>query len=124
MPMEISSKKLSKTDIENRLSMETRSLEHLPPFPAGQNFQDLYVEDEEEKVWRFRLIIRRGPYQKPVLSAGWRKFVKKKKLQKGFQVKFFKERDEVTGEFKYKIKPEQPVFVFKTFFGYGPVRVG
>ncbi|KAJ0079194.1 hypothetical protein Patl1_22318 [Pistacia atlantica] len=79
--------------------MQTCSLQHLPRFPVGKNLQILKLEDEEGEKWTFNLIIRKGTYQKPVLSAGWRKFVKKKNLQKGFKVEFFKEPDEVTGEF-------------------------
>ncbi|KAJ0013498.1 hypothetical protein Pint_19715 [Pistacia integerrima] len=122
MPMKISSKVLSNTDIHNRLSMETRSLQHLPRFPVGQNCQILYLEDEEGETWTFHLIIRKGTYQKPVLSAGWKKFVKKKNLQKGFKVEFFKERDEVTGQLKYKIKLKKPVFVFNKVLDYVPFR--
>lgn len=115
----ISSKTLSNTDIRDKFSMETSSLHFLPPFSHGQNFQNLYVEDDEENEWCFRLFIRgRGRYPKPVLSAGWRRFVRDKGLRRGFKVEFFRERDQATGGFKFKIRISRPVLLFKAIIGY------
>ncbi|KAJ0043589.1 hypothetical protein Pint_19379 [Pistacia integerrima] len=101
METKIFSKKLTQTDVRNRLSVRTRSLHFFPPFEDGQNAQDLMVEDEQGKPWPFRLVVRsRGRYKKPVLTAGWREFVTKKELQIGFKVEFFRENNEVTGEVK------------------------
>ncbi|KAJ0100582.1 hypothetical protein Patl1_22047 [Pistacia atlantica] len=119
MQTKIFSKKLTQTDVRNRLSVRTRSLHFFPPFEDGQNAQDLMVEDEQGKPWPFRLVVRsRGRYKKPVLTAGWREFVSKKELEIGFKVKFFRENNEVTGEVKYKVKLGKPCVIFKADFGH------
>ncbi|KAJ0014104.1 hypothetical protein Pint_19710 [Pistacia integerrima] len=121
MSMMMSSKLLSKTDIDGRLVMETCILNHLPNFPSGQNHQTLFLEDEEGQIRRFTLTIRNGRHKKPLLSAGWRPFVHEKNLQQGYKVQFFKIPDEVSGESRYKIKLKKPVVVFNTVLGYVPL---
>lgn len=122
--MKIFKKKLTKTDVEKRLAMRTKSLIHFPTFAAGQHAQILKVEDFQDKQeWRFRLTIRRrGKYSKPVLSRGWVKFVQTKMLQIGDQVEFLVEKDEATGLRKYVIKvhrmPCKPVKLFGVVIGY------
>ncbi|XP_031268078.1 uncharacterized protein LOC116126532 [Pistacia vera] len=119
--MKIFSKKLTKTDVENRLCIKSKSLDFFPAFEGGQHAQVLSVEDEEGKEWRFRLIIRRGRYRKPVLSAAdWLRFIKSKQLEIGFKVQLFKEEDEASGEVKYKIKLKKPVLLFNKLLGYAP----
>ncbi|KAJ0014100.1 hypothetical protein Pint_19716 [Pistacia integerrima] len=61
--------------------MQTCILEHVHPFPPGQNHQFFSLEDEEGQMWRFNLTIRDGVYEMPLLSAGWRQFVQGKNLQ-------------------------------------------
>ncbi|KAJ0028559.1 hypothetical protein Pint_36190 [Pistacia integerrima] len=100
--------------------METSCLAYLDPIPQGHNAKDLEVECEEGKVWSFRLIIRKGRYKKPVLSAGWAKFAREKQLGRGFKVQFFKEEDGPNGEFKYKIKLKKPVILFNYVLAYVP----
>ncbi|KAJ0017599.1 hypothetical protein Pint_09616 [Pistacia integerrima] len=80
----IFSKKLTKTDVENRLSVTTKSLSSFPPFGEHQNYLDILVDDDEGHKWPFRLVVRRGRYGKPVLSVGWLHFVGTKQLQSGF----------------------------------------
>ncbi|KAJ0014801.1 hypothetical protein Pint_21059 [Pistacia integerrima] len=92
----IFSKKLTKTDVENRLSLPTESLSSFPPFGEHQNYLEIMVDDDEGHKWPFRLVVRRGRYRKPVLSAGWKVFVRTKQVQSGFKLKFY--REEVTGE--------------------------
>lgn len=99
--------------------METRMLDFLPPFPPCHNAQNLDVVDEEGNEWRFRLIIRDGKrYPKPVLSAGWREFVRQKGLQKGYKVEFFRVQDQAAGGFRFHIRTRRPVRVFNAVIGY------
>ncbi|KAJ0098564.1 hypothetical protein Patl1_19863 [Pistacia atlantica] len=91
--MKIFSKKLTKTDVESRLCIKSKSLDFFPAFEGGHHAQVLRVEDEEGKEWRFRLIIRRGRYGKPVLSAAdWLRFIKSKQLESGFKVRFSRKK--------------------------------
>ncbi|KAL9431424.1 hypothetical protein AB3S75_026583 [Citrus x aurantiifolia] len=116
------SKTLTKTDINNKFSVKSKSLPSFPPFGAQTYAQDFNAEDEEGKKWLFRLIIRKGKHKKPVISAGWRSFVRQKKLKIDDKVLFFKEQNEAeiaTGG-KYKIKVQKSVKVFKAIIGYVP----
>ncbi|KAJ0017328.1 hypothetical protein Pint_09623 [Pistacia integerrima] len=85
----IFSKKLTKTDVENRLSVTTKSLSSLPPFGEHQNYLDISLDDDEGHKWPFRLVVRRG-----------------------------QEEDDVTVEVKYKVKLQKPYIVFKAKLGY------
>ena len=113
------SKTLTKTDI-TKFSVKRRSLASFPPFGAQTYAQDFNAEDEEGNTWLFRLRIREGRHKKPIISAGWRPFVRQKGLQTGDKVLFFTELNEAetsTGV-KYKIKIQKEVKVFKAIIGY------
>ncbi|TXG56643.1 hypothetical protein EZV62_017956 [Acer yangbiense] len=101
--------------------MKSKSLPHFPGFEEWQYAQSLRIEDENGKYWVFRLSIRRRGYKKPVLSAGWLRFVKTNNLQIGDQVHFLKEQDTTTGRFKYKIKLAKQVKLFGAVIGFVPL---
>ncbi|KAJ0043027.1 hypothetical protein Pint_19113 [Pistacia integerrima] len=100
-------KHLTSSDVTNILAIETDHLEDFPPFPHGQHFQNLRFLDEECNIeWNFCLTVRQtGSYLKPTIGGGWIQFCKMRGLQEGHIILFFQERDEATGQFKYKIRP-------------------
>ncbi|KAK9206257.1 hypothetical protein WN943_016532 [Citrus x changshan-huyou] len=116
------SKTLTPTDINDRFSVECKSLASFPPFVAQEYAQDINAEDEKGKKWPLRLRIRKGKQKKPVLSAGWRRFVRQKGLQIGDKVLFFTGHNEaeIATGVKYKIKVQKAVKVFNVVFGHAP----
>ncbi|KAK9213695.1 hypothetical protein WN944_005680 [Citrus x changshan-huyou] len=121
--MEVYSKILTETDVSTRLAVESNTIdEFFPAFEAGQDSQDLVVEDENGERWRFGLFIRQGPYGKPTISAGWRHFVRSKQAKVGDQVVFSKERVAAIGSaFSYKIRVVKQVKPFKSTIGYATI---
>ena len=116
------SKILTETDVSTRLAVESNTIdEFFPAFEAGQDSQDLVVEDENGERWRFGLFIRQGPYGKPTISAGWRRFVMSKQANVGDQVVFSKERVAASGSASsYKIRVVKQVKLFNATIGYVP----
>uniref|UniRef100_A0A6N2M906 TF-B3 domain-containing protein n=1 Tax=Salix viminalis TaxID=40686 RepID=A0A6N2M906_SALVM len=81
-------KTLSKTDVEYRMVIP---MDSLPRFriPEGEFSKKVDVFDNNCCRWSFRCSKRKNdPHPKPVLSAGWIKFVKEKGLKEGDQVIF------------------------------------
>lgn len=114
--MEVYSKILTEADVSTRLVVESNTIdEFFPAFKAGQDSQDLVVEDENGERWAFRLFIRQGPFGKPIISAGWRRFVESKQAKVGDQVVFSKERVAAIGSVSsYKIRVVKKVKLFKS----------
>ncbi|KAL9351071.1 hypothetical protein Peur_058326 [Populus x canadensis] len=88
MPKHLFEKKLSKTDIENRMSVPMKSLDAFR-IPKGEHSKDFGVTDIHGKRWRFRYSTRKSDrHPKPVLSSGWIEFAKKRGLKVGDEVTF------------------------------------
>ncbi|KAJ0007965.1 hypothetical protein Pint_29325 [Pistacia integerrima] len=102
-------KKLTRTDINSKLSVPTRCLNHFPVFGQGRRAARLIVKDlgqtHIERYWSLRLAVRRRGYAKPVIGGEWRKFVDRKGLKPGDVVLFFEKENEATSEVSYGIKP-------------------
>ncbi|XP_048231257.1 B3 domain-containing protein Os02g0764100-like [Ricinus communis] len=89
---EIFRKKLTHTDVNYRFSIPTGKLEYFE-IPAGEfsrdvNVTDLNNEDHRTRMKTFKCSKRENGYDKPVLPAGWTKFVREKGLRIGDQVIF------------------------------------
>lgn len=96
-------KSLTKVDVEKKLSVPTKALQHLPSF--GDNHH-LYIEamDDRGYFWSFQCSIRRNGHPKPVLSSRtWLPFVRYRNLTVGDTIKLYKEHDHFTGV-NYKIQ--------------------
>jgi len=112
------SKILTKTDTEKRLSVPTKFLKSLPPFKGGHAvfFQ---AKEERGKVWTFQCSTRKkGRYQKPVLSKGWLAFARKKKLEVGDKIEFYKARDQETEKPFYGVRVEREIKILGAVIGY------
>ena len=112
------SKILTKTDTEKRLSVPIKFLESLPPFKGGHAvfFQ---ATEESGKVWTFQCSTRKkGRYQKPVLSRGWLAFARKKKLEVGDKIEFYKARDQETEKPFYGVRVEREIKILGAVIGY------
>ncbi|KAH1113283.1 hypothetical protein J1N35_006661 [Gossypium stocksii] len=80
-------KQLSPGDTAKQLSLPTKYMKHLPRTRPGHAV-NLAVMDAQGRQWHFRFTIRRNGHPKPILSAGWRDFVKGKYLKPGDQIIF------------------------------------
>ncbi|KAM7252229.1 hypothetical protein ACFE04_024112 [Oxalis oulophora] len=77
---------LTSTDVNHRLSFETESLSYFS-FAPGVNYIDFKVIDlTDERIRTLRLYTRKDDHPKPVISKGWREYVKSKNLRKGDKV--------------------------------------
>ncbi|OMO94987.1 hypothetical protein CCACVL1_05655 [Corchorus capsularis] len=102
------SKVLSPTDIEHRLAVPS---EILWAFELDEvdRAADFEVKDIAGKKWQFRCSTRKKDFHpKPVVSKGWRRFVKDKRLQVGDKVVLYK--DDVEGDSSFRIKTMKKVF--------------
>ncbi|KAF5725858.1 hypothetical protein HS088_TW23G00588 [Tripterygium wilfordii] len=116
----IFSKILTKTDVEKRLSLPTKSLKSLPSFEVGRRCNvEFQAMDGNGRLWRFGCIIRKKGHPKPVLSKGWIAFVAHNKLQIGDQVKFYQEIAN-PGASQYKVEVKKAVKLFGVVVCYGP----
>ncbi|OMO59190.1 hypothetical protein CCACVL1_25009 [Corchorus capsularis] len=84
----IFSKKLSPTDTLKRLAIPMKSLEFFPRLCGGHEVEIMVIDDETQQRWTFSCTLRHKGYPKPVLSKGWRAFVRSKGLQPGDKVTF------------------------------------
>ncbi|TYG35888.1 hypothetical protein ES288_D13G019600v1 [Gossypium darwinii] len=101
------SKVLSPTDIEHRLAVPSEILWAFE-FDQARRCADFEVKDKHGQTWEFRCSTRKKDFHpKPVVSKGWRKFVKDKGLQAGDKVVFYKD---VEGDSTYKIITMKKVF--------------
>ncbi|OMO69481.1 hypothetical protein COLO4_29044 [Corchorus olitorius] len=85
----IFSKKLSPTDTLKRLAIPLKSMESFPRLCGGHEVEIMVIDDETRQPWTFVCTIRRKGHPKPVLSKGWRAFVRSKGLQLGDKVTFY-----------------------------------
>ncbi|KAM7251610.1 hypothetical protein ACFE04_023493 [Oxalis oulophora] len=77
---------LTSTDVNHRLSFETESLSYFS-FAPGIHYIDFKVVDFTDGCIRtLRLYTRKDDHPKPVISRGWREYVKSKSLRKGDKV--------------------------------------
>ncbi|KAH1040552.1 hypothetical protein J1N35_042295 [Gossypium stocksii] len=97
-------KKLTKTDIEKRLSVPSKKKRCFLNF-HGRHKVAVTVKDDNAKDWLFGCSIRRekDAYPKPVLSKGWLQFVRCWKLAIGDTV-IVKRVMEKDGKGNYRIK--------------------
>ncbi|XVF24124.1 hypothetical protein REPUB_Repub13aG0100200 [Reevesia pubescens] len=102
------SKVLSPTDIEHRLAVPSEILWAFE-FDDQARAADFEVKDKTGQSWQFRCSTRKKDFHpKPVVSKGWRRFVKDKRLQVGDKVVFYKD---VEGDSSsYKITTMKKVF--------------
>ncbi|TYJ44259.1 hypothetical protein E1A91_A03G211000v1 [Gossypium mustelinum] len=85
---ELCSKILTPTDVRVRLSFPTATTrEHFKLLEGSQSL-DFQVRDSYSKVWTFRLCTGKNGHLKPVLTKGWRDFVKRMGLKVGDKVIF------------------------------------
>ncbi|KAJ6359375.1 hypothetical protein OIU76_000997 [Salix suchowensis] len=114
------SKPLSKTDTKT-LSVPTKYLRYLPSFKGGHavSFQAM---DESGVVRTFKCSTRKEGYKKPVLSKGWRAFVRDKKLKVGDKIKF-SVLDPTAAIPSYEVRAEKEVKIFGAIFGYSPIII-
>ncbi|KAJ7968032.1 B3 domain-containing protein [Quillaja saponaria] len=117
-------KKLSKTDVEHRLSFSSSVQREYLRIEEGQNCIDFlakYGDDETER--KFRCKIRNKvneKYNKPVISKGWRQIVKEKGLKEGDKLLFYKVEADQSVNFKFVVERK-----IMTLFGkeiWDPVR--
>ncbi|KAJ6760299.1 hypothetical protein OIU79_025202 [Salix purpurea] len=115
------SKMITKTDTEKRLSFPIKFLESLPPSHGGHAV-DFQAKDENAEVWTFRCSTRKkGRYNKPVLSKGWRAFASRKKLKVGDRIEFYEARNQTTDESPcYGVRVEREIKLLGSRIGYAP----
>ncbi|KAJ0017598.1 hypothetical protein Pint_09611 [Pistacia integerrima] len=101
----IFSKSLPETAIAKRLCIPIDKLNQFPPFVGGNRIQNLIVEDMEEQgvLWNLRFYVQDNGKQ-PVLAGQWKDFVKRKQLQVGDGVLFYRNID-ANGQVTYKMRP-------------------
>ncbi|TYH23024.1 hypothetical protein ES288_A04G177000v1 [Gossypium darwinii] len=85
------SKKLSRTDINKRLTIPSKTLSFFPAFNAGHAVT-IHLE-HAQKTWPVLCTIRRGKYKKPVLCGGWRVFVNFNNFNLGDRITMYKVQD-------------------------------
>ncbi|XVF40735.1 hypothetical protein PTKIN_Ptkin01aG0138700 [Pterospermum kingtungense] len=101
------SKVLSPTDIEHRLAVPSEILWAFD-FDEAHRCADFQVKDKGGQKWQFRCSTRKKDFHpKPVVSKGWRRFVKDKRLQVGDKVLLYKDFE---CDSPYKIKTMKKVF--------------
>ncbi|KAJ6881476.1 hypothetical protein NC651_028152 [Populus alba x Populus x berolinensis] len=113
------SKILGKTDTSKTLSVPTKYLKTLPSFNGGHAV-DFQAIDESGFVWTFQCSTRKKGHPKPVLSKGWRAFVRNKKLKVGDKIKISLNQTAAATPF-YRVQAEKEVKIFGAIFGYSPI---
>ena len=107
--MQIFSKVLTDTDVRFRFSFPAHCLQHLDF--AGNNSVDLHVKDSCGELRVIRCLKRDGDYDKPVLSKGWRQFVKYYELRVGDKVVLHREDDQNLGS-QFRIEAKRSIKLF------------
>ncbi|KAI9195777.1 hypothetical protein LWI28_017942 [Acer negundo] len=112
----IFSKDLTKTDIDTRLTLPMRALEHIR-MPEGENNASVscrYSNDGTE--WTFRCYKRPNGHPKPAFTTGWLEFVRAKDLRIGDTVTFSMQEDEAGGggAAQYTIRAERTIRLLGT----------
>ncbi|XVF00576.1 hypothetical protein REPUB_Repub04eG0012200 [Reevesia pubescens] len=83
---------------------------------------DFHVKDESGRVWKFQINTRKKcKYLKPVLTKGWREFVRSKELSIGDRIAFYME-EEQAGSVKYHVKVEKQLKEFGADFAHKPIH--
>jgi hypothetical protein len=113
------SKILRKTDTSKTLSVPRKYLESLPSFKGGHAVEFQAI-DESGFVWTFKCSIRKKGHPKPVLSKGWRAFVRNKKLKVGDKIKLSLNQTAAATPF-YRVQAEKEVKIFGAIFGYSSI---
>ncbi|KAJ7002674.1 hypothetical protein NC653_008012 [Populus alba x Populus x berolinensis] len=109
--MQIFSKVMTDTDVRFRFSFPAQCLQHLDF--AGNNYVDLRVKDSCGELRVIRCLKRDGDYDKPVLSKGWRQFVKYYELTVGDVVVLHREDDHNLGsQFRIEAKRRSSLKLF------------
>ena len=108
-------KTLSETDVEVRFSVPSKWFEeNLFSRFQGKNKLDLPVKDLSGEVQSFGFSVRtKGNHFKPVISRGWRKFVRAKGLKPGNKIIFVMENDPESGT-GYKVEVIKEIRLFGT----------
>ncbi|KAK0590625.1 hypothetical protein LWI29_029610 [Acer saccharum] len=98
------SKLLRRADINSsKLVVPTGALLHFRRILGGRHYMDLPVMDWVGRLWNFRFYTRpNGPYEKPVFTVGWARFVREKGLREGDELIFSANQDG-DGGFQYEI---------------------
>ncbi|XVE49114.1 hypothetical protein DITRI_Ditri01bG0056200 [Diplodiscus trichospermus] len=108
------SKKLKKTDVHVRLSFPMKVFNKFR-FPEGKDKMELQVtEHSSQESWTFGLSRRnedRHPHPKPVLSSGWRAYVKAKGLKENDKITLYEQKDKLTTKTRFKIRAQRKVVV-------------
>ncbi|KAL9375778.1 hypothetical protein Peur_032657 [Populus x canadensis] len=107
-PFKIFSKSLSRTDLENRLSIPVSCL-HFFRVPEGSNQIEFQAIDTLGKPWSFKLSLRSGVYPKPVITGEWLSFVRDKGVKVGDTVTIFQQNNG-TNEGQYSISVSRKIF--------------
>ncbi|KAJ9174676.1 hypothetical protein P3X46_013295 [Hevea brasiliensis] len=100
-------KKLTRTDVANRLALPTHFFKRLllPRFVGTSHFVDLKVKYKNQKL-DFRCTKRKkGEYYKPELTKGWLDFVRRERLKVGDKISLLQEEDHDAGtQFKIQVQ--------------------
>ncbi|XVF01170.1 hypothetical protein REPUB_Repub04eG0065300 [Reevesia pubescens] len=115
---QVFSKNLTKTDVDVRLSFPMDVLNDFE-FPEGKDKVEFEVIDSTQKSWKFGLSKRnkaRHRHPKPVLSSGWRSYVKAKGLKMNDRVILYAEKVKVT-KTRFKIKAQRKARVRFSLLG-------
>ncbi|MBA0874812.1 hypothetical protein Goshw_022431 [Gossypium schwendimanii] len=109
---EIFSKNLSKTDVDARLSFPMKALKVFQ-FLEGENKTEFEAADGIGKRWRFGLSKRKARHSKvhpkPVLSSGWRAYVKAKGLQTKDRFVLYGDLDNLSTKKRFRVRAQRKV---------------
>ncbi|KAG5248473.1 hypothetical protein OIU76_004849 [Salix suchowensis] len=122
MAKKLFTKKLSKTDIDYRMSVPMKSLDAFR-IRKGEHCKEIGVTDINGKRKRFRCSTRKtDPHPKPVLSSGWTAFAKERGLRKGDEVSFFVMGD-INGaeDLEFQIQARRKMELFGKVFWTDPL---
>ncbi|XVE49120.1 hypothetical protein DITRI_Ditri01bG0056800 [Diplodiscus trichospermus] len=110
--MQLFSKKLKKADIRVRLSFPMKLLNDFR-FPQGEDKMEFQVTDHSsQESWTFGLSKRNKACHsdpKPVLSSGWRAYVKAKGLKENDKIIFYEQKDKLTTKTRFIIRAQRKV---------------
>ncbi|KAJ6416203.1 hypothetical protein OIU84_004913 [Salix udensis] len=115
-------KKLSKTDIDYRMSVPMKSLDAFG-IRKGEHCREIGVTDIHGERKMFRCSTRRtDAYPKPVLSSGWTAFAKERGLRKGDEVTIFV-MDDINGaeDLEFQIQARRKMKLFGKVFWTAPL---
>ncbi|KAJ6704547.1 hypothetical protein OIU85_030368 [Salix viminalis] len=123
MAKKLFTKKLSKTDIDYRMSVPMKSFDAFR-IRKGEHFKEIGVTDIHGERKKFRCSTRRTDhYPKPVLSSGWTAFAKERDLRKGDEVTIFVMDDVINGaeDLEFQIEARRKMELFGKVFWTDPL---